>query len=84
METGKNTLPYRKISPPRHIVWSTDTVDLSNPFQRKWYIQQVLTRGRAEDVKNLDLDEVTQLLDELNLPEEVHALWKTFLELRHA
>ncbi len=80
MDTYENTLPYHKISPPRHIVWSTDIVDLSNPFERKQYIQQVLTHGRAEDIKNLDLDEVAQLLDELNLPKDVRSLWKVFLE----
>jgi len=82
--TSKNILPYHKISPPRHIVWSTDTVDLSNPFQRKQYIQQVLTHGLAKDIKNLNLDEVAQLLDKLHLPEEIRSLWQTFLDLRHA
>ncbi len=84
MDAHKNTLPHYKISPPRHIVWSTDIVDLSNPFERKQYIQQVLTHGRAEDIKKLDLDEVAQLLDELNLPKDVRILWKAFLESRHA
>jgi len=27
-------------TPPVYIVWSTDQVDLSDPFQRRWYIQQ--------------------------------------------
>ena len=30
----------------RHIVWSTDMIDLNDPWQRKWYIQQVL-KNRA-------------------------------------
>ena len=79
-----NSLPYQKISPPRHLVWSTDTVDLANPFQRKQYIRQILTNGRAEDIKTLDLDEVSQLLDDLKLPREIYDLWRTFLELRYA
>jgi hypothetical protein len=65
--------------PPRHVVWSTDTVDLSDPFQRKWYIRQVLTHGRAEDIKPLDLDEVANLLEELRLPPDLNRLWETFL-----
>lgn len=73
-----------RISPPRHIVWSTDTVDLSDPFQRRWYIRQVLLHGRAEDIRALDLDEVEALLDDLNLPPHLHSLWKTYLERRHA
>jgi len=70
--------------PPRHIVWSTDMLDLEDPFQRRWYIRQVLLHGRAEDVGTLNLDEVEALLDDLNLPPHLHRLWKMYLESRHA
>ncbi len=73
-----------RITPPRHIVWSTDTVDLSDSFQHWWYIRQVLLHGRAEDIRTLDLDEVDALLDDPNLPPHLHRLWKTFLEARRA
>lgn len=69
---------------PRYIVWSTDRIDLSDPFQHKWYLRQVLTHGRAEDVRTLDLDEVARQLDELNLPPHIHDLWKRFLRRRRA
>ncbi len=69
--------------PPRYIVWSTDWIDQSDPFQHRWYIQQVLTYGRAEDIRSLKLDEVALVLDDLNLPEDVHSLWKQFLGSRH-
>lgn len=69
--------------PPRHIVWSTDRLDLADPFQRKWFIRQVIEHGRAEDVATLDLDEVARLLDELNLPPHLYSLWSRFLESRH-
>ena len=72
------------LQPPTYIVWSTDHVDLSDPFQRRWYIQQVLTHGRAEDISTLNLDEVAAILDELVLPEDVRSLWQRFLETRHA
>jgi hypothetical protein len=72
------------LRPPTYIVWSTDYVDLSDPFQRRWYIQQVLIHGRAEDISTLNLDEVAAILDELVLPEEVRSLWQRFLETRHA
>ncbi len=72
------------ISPPRHIVWSTDRLDLADPFQRKWYIRQVIEHGRAEDIASLDLDEVARLLDELNLPPHLYSLWVRFLRPRHA
>jgi hypothetical protein len=70
------------ITPPRHIVWSTDRVDLGDPFQRRWYIRQVLLHGRAKDVRGLDLDEVASLLNGLRLPPHLHRLWKGFLESR--
>ncbi len=69
-------------SPPRHIVWSTDRLDLADPFQRKWYIRQVIEHGRADDIAGLDLDEVARLLDELNLPPYLYSLWSRFLEAR--
>ena len=69
--------------PSRNIVWSTDRLDLSNPFQRRWYIRQVLSHGRAEDIRSLDLDEIERDLDKLNLPAEIYALWERFLETRH-
>ena len=72
------------LHPPAYIVWSTDQVDLSDPFQRCWYIQQVLTQGRLEDIRTLNLDEVAAVLDEIILPEDVRSLWQRFLEMRRA
>jgi hypothetical protein len=72
------------IHPSRNIVWSTDHLDLSDPFQRRWYLRQVLTHGRAKDIHELNLEEVADELDGLGLPEQVYSLWKTFLEAHHA
>jgi len=67
--------------PKRYIVWSTNKeVDLTDPWQRKWYIKQVLTHGRAEDIAELDWDEVRRLLLELNLPRRVRRLWEDYFE----
>ncbi|MBN1429862.1 MAG: hypothetical protein JXB07_15950 [Anaerolineae bacterium] len=65
-------------------MWSTDQIDLSDPFQHRWYIWQVLTHGRAEDIRALNLDEVADVLDEIVLPEDVRNLWERFLEIRCA
>lgn len=73
-----------RLRPPTYIVWSTDEIDLSDPFQRRWYIQQVLTHGRAEDIRALDLDEIAAVLDEIILPDDVRSLWQRFLEVRNA
>ncbi len=67
------------IKPKRYIVWSTDKeINLDDPFQRKWYIQQVLTYGRTEDIMELDWEEVRRLLPELRLPKTIKALWEEY------
>jgi hypothetical protein len=76
--------PMSTLHPPTYIVWSTDEIDLADPFQRHWYIQQVLTHGRTEDIGILNLDEVAASLDEIILPEDVRSLWKRFLETYRA
>ena len=72
------------VHPPRHIVWSTDRIDTSDPFQRRWLLKQTLTYGRAEDIRKLDIQEIALELESLNLPEEIHSLWKRYLEYRDA
>jgi len=72
------------LRPPAYIVWSTDQIDLSDPFQHRWYIQQVLTHGRAEDIRALKLDEIAAALDDIVLPDDVRSLWQRFLETRRA
>jgi len=64
---------------PRYIVWSTDHIDQSDPFQRRWLLRQILTHGRAEDIRALDWDEIKRELDFLDLPQEIDSLWRTLL-----
>jgi len=71
-----------KIKPPIHVAWSTEEIDLSDPFQRTWYIRQVLLHGLSEDVRALDLEEVAQILDELDLPLPIRSLWSDYLKGR--
>jgi hypothetical protein len=61
---------------PRYIVWSTDHIDQSDPFQRRWLLRQILTRGRTEDIRALDWDEIERELDNLDLPKEIDLLWR--------
>ncbi len=67
------------MKPKRHIVWSKNEIDLGDPWQRKWYIRQVLTQGRAEDVAELDWEEVRAVLKDMTLPPPVRKLWERFL-----
>jgi len=68
------------MKPKRYIVWSKKEIDLNDPWQRKWYMQQVLTHGRSEDVAELDWEEIKRLLPELNLPKEVRGLWEDYFD----
>lgn len=69
---------------PRYIVWSTDNIDPSDPFQRRWLMKQILTHGRMEDVRALDVEEIRRELDNLGLPPEIHSLWERYLESKDA
>jgi hypothetical protein len=71
------------ISPPRHLVWSTDEIDMADPFQRRWLLQQTLIHGTAIDICHLDLDEVRLQIDQLQLPADIERLWRTFLKTRY-
>ena len=68
------------MQPKRYIVWSKNEIDLADPWQRKWYIQQVLTHGRAEDIAELDWEEIKRLLPEINLPKDVRRLWEDYFD----
>ena len=68
--------------PKRYIVWSKNEIDLENPWQRKWYIQQVLSHGRSEDVAQLDWEEIRMVLEEISLPQEVRNLWEDYFNAK--
>ena len=78
-----NFIMKRMISPPRHLVWSKDEIDIADPFQRRWLLKQTLIHGTADDIRRLDLDEVSQQIDQLNLPADIERLWRTYLKTRH-
>ncbi len=73
----------KALIPPRHIVWSTSGLDLSDPFQKRWLLQQILTHGTADDIHQLDLEEVERELDHLTLPADIEQLWRSFFEYRN-
>ncbi len=62
--------------PKVHIVRSKRSLDLSEPWQRLWYLNQVLLHGRSEDLATLDWEEVRRASPELVLPPEVRRLWE--------
>lgn len=64
--------------PKRYIVWSKNRIDLTDTWQKKWYIQQVLSYGRAEDVAKLNWEEIKIFLHEINLPQDVKRLWEGY------
>lgn len=67
------------MKPKRYIVWSTNKdIDMNDPRQRKWYIEQVLSHGLTEDITSLDWDEIKRLIQELKLPKEISRLWRYY------
>ena len=68
------------VHPPRHLVWSTDTVNLSDPFQKRWLLRQTLLHGRTDDISVLRLADIKAELDQLELPKEIESLWRRYLE----
>ncbi len=68
----------------KHIVWyaNLDKLDFSDPWVRKWWVEQVLIHGRMEEVAELDFREVEKLLPTLNLPKDVRGLWEDYFQRR--
>ena len=70
------------MKPKRYIVWSRDKIDLRDPWQKKWYIKQVLINGRAEDIALLNWEEIKCLLRELELPLYIKNLWEDYFNVQ--
>ena len=70
-----NNLLFKK-----YTFWSVkpEKLNISDPWTRKWYLKQVLTYGRLEDIACLDFEEIKNSLDELNLPKEIDRLWRHY------
>lgn len=77
-----------KIDPENRLFWFLKegiSLDLSNPSVLEMYFQQVVTRGRAEDVKGLlrtvPRKQMRQILPRLKrfLPDEVRMFWEDFV-----
>lgn len=62
------------------------SLDLSDPSALELYLQQVMTRGRAEDVrillKTVTREQLKNTLEKLKrfLPTEVRMFWEDFVE----
>ncbi len=74
-----DSLLYKK-----YIFWSVkpEKVDLTDPWTRKWYLTQVLTHGKMEDIIRLDVEEIEKSMDELNLRSEIDRLWRHYFAER--
>lgn len=54
METGAPSRIRSMSTLPGYNLWSKEQIDLTDDWQRRWYIRQVLLYGRAEDVARQD------------------------------
>lgn len=66
----------------KHIVWFSDinNLDLNNEKDKKWWIKQVLLKGRMEDIKELDFEEIEKFLPDLYLSKNIKKLWEDYFE----
>lgn len=71
-----------KVRPLRHVMRSERGLDLSDPWQRRWYMKQMLVHTRAEGVARLHWEESGRLLPELDLPRGVCPLWENCFNSR--
>lgn len=79
------------ILPDKKLFWflkDNVSLDLSNAADLELYVQQVLSRGRREDVKTLlkavDFERFKQVFLRIKrfFPWEVRAFWEDFIESR--
>ena len=63
-----------------HIAWyaDLDKLDKKDPFVKKWWLEQVLSRGTMKDIGKLDFKNIHDLLPSLNLPKNVKSLWEDY------
>jgi hypothetical protein len=67
-----------------HICWfcDIDKFNLNDEKEKKIYLQMILTRGKAKDIRKLNFDEIRKYLDELHLPKEVKKLWQDYFKYK--
>lgn len=70
------------MEPKIYIIWSTRKINLDDPWQKKWYLSQVLTHGRAEDIAELDWEEIKNNLNNLSLPPLIKKLWESYFDTK--
>ena len=76
--TMKTASGAKEMTVERYIVWSKERLDPSDPWQRRWFIKQVLVHGRSEDIAALDWEKIRKLLPQLDLPSEFRRLWEEY------
>jgi len=78
-----------KIIPDKRLFWFLKegiTLDLTEPSPVDMYVQQILSHGRIEEVKdllkNIDFEQFRQVFLRIKrfLPDEVRMFWEHFIE----
>lgn len=76
------------VTPKKHLFWFLKEgvqLNLTEPAVLDMYVQQVITRGRADDVKSLmktiDLEQFKKALERIArfIPVEVRKFWEDFI-----
>ena len=56
---------------------------MSDPSQKKWFLEQTLAHGTMADIRALNLVDVEETLPCLHLPRHVRALWRDYFDRRN-
>lgn len=68
-----------------HICWFAQAKKYrtsNDPKVRRMWVQMVLLRGKAEDIRELPHSEIKKFLPDLVLPIEIKKLWERYLKIR--
>ncbi|RLD05014.1 MAG: hypothetical protein DRI32_04730 [Chloroflexi bacterium] len=70
-----------KINP--NLVWDYDipTEDEQTEAFRKWYLARVLSRGNADDLREVGIDLIYDYFPSLKLPAKIRNFWGWYFEL---
>jgi hypothetical protein len=73
----------RKIPLNLALIWDYDIPEnvQENEGFWLWYLQRVLSRGTAEDLRTIGLGTIVKNFSKLILPPDIHTFWEWYLNL---
>ncbi len=81
--TNFSTIRQRPIHINERLVWDYEIPNDAQQDEafRKWYLTRVLTRGSADDIREIGLEVIYAYLPSLNLPPDIRDFWNWYFNL---